>query len=226
MRRQFLRGPWQIQTIVKARQIPESRGGPSVRTSQSGGFPEPPLRSSVSSLPSSHPTSHSPFTLPLKIKNSGVLTAPLQLLNSGSVAITTGAATTSNKVNLKNLEHLCCDCKGDRQALRSLKHAGNKRPIFKNAVPSSASVRSCWAYTDSVMHTMHISRHLLRGKPHTSADKTELKEHKHTGCRLKNPSKAQFLLSKRTPGRNIKEPLLLISDLFQCPRREKSKYLL
>lgn len=161
-------GPWQIQTIVKARQIPEGRGGGPLcvrhNLEASQNTPSPPeLRKQPTLLLS---RLSQPLTLPLKIKNSGALTAPLQLFNSGSVAITTEAATTSNKVNLKNLEHLCCDCKGDRQPLRSLKHAGNKRLIFKNALPPSALVRSCWAYTDSVMHTMHISRHLLQCKPH------------------------------------------------------------
>lgn len=62
----------------------------------------PPPRSSVEQ-PTFLPSHVSqPFTSPLKIKNSGVLAAPLlQLFNSGSVAITTEAVTTSNKVTLK-----------------------------------------------------------------------------------------------------------------------------
>lgn len=42
-----------------------------------------------------------------------MLTAPLELFNSGGVDITTDAATTSDKVNLKNLERLCGNCQGD-----------------------------------------------------------------------------------------------------------------
>lgn len=91
-------------------------------------------------LPFHHLTLKNSFTLSLKIKNSGVLTAPLKLFNSGSVDnITTKAATTSNKVNLKNLEHLCGNCKGDCQPLRSLKHGGNKTLILKNVL----LIRSC-----------------------------------------------------------------------------------
>lgn len=145
--------PWQIQAIVKARQIPESHRGSSVRTSQSvqEASQSPHGASQTADLPppipSLIPKNSQPFTLSLKIKNSGVLTAPLQLFNSGSVDVTMDAATTSNKVNLKNLELLCGNCEGDGQPLRSLKHGGNKGLIVKNVFPSSVPVCSSWAYT-------------------------------------------------------------------------------
>ncbi|KAK5926979.1 hypothetical protein CgunFtcFv8_022510 [Champsocephalus gunnari] len=85
--------PRQIQAIVKARQIPESRRGSSVCTSSlqeaaqsPRGAPQnsPPLQSNISQ----------PITSSLKIKNSGVLSAPLDS-SSGSPR---PHRLTSNKV--------------------------------------------------------------------------------------------------------------------------------
>lgn len=66
----------QIQAIVKARQIPESRRGSSVSTSQS-------IQEASQSLHGAPQTAHhllshlvSKNSQPLKIINSGVLTAP------------------------------------------------------------------------------------------------------------------------------------------------------
>lgn len=123
----------------------------------SRGFPEPPV------VLHKQPTTSRPPLLSLKtihlvvkIKNSGVLTAPLQLFISGSVDDTTDAAATSDKVNFKNLERVKANCEGDGQLLRSFKHGGNKKLILKNVFPSSVPVCSSWAYT---MHKLIYAHH-------------------------------------------------------------------
>lgn len=116
--------PWQIQAIVKARQIPESRRGSSVCTSQSvqEAVPEPPW-CFTNSLTASRPhlfslKSHnqSPCHLKIKTQECSLPTPPLPLNSlTQAVDITADAVLTSNKVNSKNLERLCGKCKGELQ---------------------------------------------------------------------------------------------------------------
>lgn len=125
----------------------------------SGGFPEPPLYS-TNSPPPPVPSLVSKNSQPLKIIKSGVLTAP----SSTQAARTSPQMQQPHATRLtwKNLEHLCSNCKGDGQPLRSQKHGGNRILILKNVLPSSVPVCSSWAYT---MHKLIYARHAYFTSP-------------------------------------------------------------
>lgn len=85
-----------------------------------------------------HNQSHS-----LKIKNSGVLIAPLELFNSGS-GHHHRQCWPATRLILKTLSVYMATARV-RSIPRSLKHGGNKRLILKNVLQSSVPVCSSWA---------------------------------------------------------------------------------